>query len=153
MQTTHTPLPPQTAPVGTCVAIVRSSYYDELIQEMEKSARHVLSQAGVRTVVSVIVPGAFEIPFACTKVIKEKKVSGVIALGIIVQGETHHASEIARACTDGIMQVQLEYSVPIIHEVLFVDSLEQAKARVMGEGNKGSEAATTLLRMMSLEMR
>lgn len=152
MRKVQTSLSLLAAPPGTRIAIVRSSYYDELIQEMEAAARHILSQARVETIVSVIVPGAFEIPLACKKVIKEKKVTGVIALGVIVQGETHHAAEIARACTDGIMQVQLESSIPIIHEVLFVDSLEQARERVTGETNKGAEAATTLLRMISLEM-
>ncbi len=144
--------PPPFAPKGTCIAIVRASYYDDLILEMETAAREILVKAGIENIISVIVPGAFEIPLACKKVIQEKKVSGVIALGVIVQGETHHAAEIARACTDGIMQVQLESSIPIIHEVLFVDSLEQARERVMGETNKGAEAATTLLRMISLEM-
>ena len=70
---------------------------------------------------------------------------GIIALGIIIQGETHHATEIARACTDGLMQVQVQTGVPIAHEVLFVHSRAQAEKRLC----KGAEAAETLLKMIT----
>ena len=118
---------------------------------MEQAARRILLAAGASAELLRIihVPGAFEIPLTC-KCLAEEGVDGMLALGLVVQGETHHAAEIARACTDGIMQVQLASSVPIVHEVLFVDSLTQARARCLGAGNKGREAAHTLLRMLAL---
>ena len=128
------------------IAIVRSSYYEDLIQDMEDSTRDVLTKAGIKKIETVTVPGSFEIPLACKKVIEEKKVDGIIALGIIVQGETHHAEEVARGCTDGLMQVQVETGVPIAHGVQYVDSVEQAKERV----DRGREAAITLIKMIDM---
>ena len=116
---------------------------------MEEGARRVLKEAGVKDIVTIAVPGAFEIPLACQRVIEEEKVHGVIALGVIIQGETHHGEEIARACTDGLMQVMLETSVPIVHGVLFTDSLKLAEERALGTVNKGSEVATALLHMIA----
>lgn len=118
---------------------------------MEEGAKHVLAEAGVTDITTLVVPGAFEIPLACQKVIREKNIAGVVALGVIIQGETHHAGEIARACTDGIMQVMLETGIPIAHGVLFTDSLAHAEARTLGASNKGSDVAATLLRMVALK--
>lgn len=126
------------------IAIVRSSYYEDLVRSLEDSARDTLKQAGVENVEVVTVPGSFEIPLACKKVIEEKKVDGIIALGVIVQGETHHAEEVARGCTDGLMQTQVETGAPIAHGILYVDSVEQAKERV----DRGKEAAKTLIQLL-----
>ncbi len=138
-------------PPHTKIAIVRSSWHENLTQSMEEGAKRVLAEAGLTDIITLVIPGAFEIPLACQKVIKEKNVMGVIALGAIIQGETHHAAEIARACTDGIMQVMLETGTPIAHGVLFTDSLAHAEARALGALNKGSDVAATLLRMVAFE--
>jgi 6,7-dimethyl-8-ribityllumazine synthase len=132
------------------IAIVRSSYYDELVTSMQDAAEGILLEAHIKDIEMITVPGAFEIPLTCKKLAEGKEVDGIIAIGIIVQGETHHAGEIARACTDGLMQVQVETNVPIAHEVLFVDAIKQAEERCQGESNKGAEAAKTLLNMISI---
>ena len=134
------------------VAIVCSSYYNSLVEALEGGAEEVLLATGIpdTNVLHITVPGAFEIPVACKQAITKEDVEGVIALGVIVQGETHHAAEIARACTDGLMQVQVETSVPIAHEVLYVNTLKEAEDRATGEMNKGKEAAISLLKMCKL---
>lgn len=131
------------------IAIVRSSHYDEIVAEMEEDARNAFREAGCKNIATVTVPGAFEIPLACKRMIEGGNIRGVIALGVIVQGETHHAAEIARACTDGMMQVQLQTGIPIAHGVLFVDDLRQAKKRARGEWSRGREAALALLKMIA----
>jgi 6,7-dimethyl-8-ribityllumazine synthase len=131
------------------VAIVRSSYYPHLVDELESAAREHLSSCGVPAgnIRSIAVPGAFEIPLACQKI--APAVDGIIAIGVIIQGETHHAEEIARGCTDGLMRVQIQEHIPIAHEVLFVDSPRQAEERCSGEKSRGREAAMTLLKMIA----
>lgn len=148
-KTPSSPLP-SLAP-NTRIAIVRSSWHENLTQSMEEGAKRILAEAGVTDIITLVVPGAFEIPLACQRAIKEKRVAGVIALGAIIQGETHHAGEIARACTDGIMQVMLETGVPIAHGVLFTNSLAHAEARALGTANKGSDMAATLLKMVAFK--
>lgn len=131
------------------IAIVRSSHYDEIVTEMEREARNALREAGFESIVTVTVPGAFEIPLACKRMIEGGNIRGIVALGAIVRGETHHAAEIARACTDGMMQMQLQTGIPIAHGVLFVDDLRQAKKRARGEGSRGREAALALLKVIA----
>jgi 6,7-dimethyl-8-ribityllumazine synthase len=144
------PLAP--VPPDTRIAIVRSSYYPDLLSSMEETARSTLQEGGVRleNIQSIRAPGAFEIPLLCKTLAATGSVHGFLALGVIVQGETHHAGEIARACTDGLIQVQLEYGLPISHGVLFVDTLQHAKDRCLGRGNKGIEVARSLLQMLSV---
>ncbi len=144
------PLPP--LPPETRIAIVRSSYYPELLSSMEETARTTLQEGGIaaenmRTVRS---PGSFEIPLVCKTIAASGEADGILALGVIVQGETHHAAEIARACTDGLLHVQLTYGIPIAHGVLYVDTLQHAKDRCLGRGNKGMETARSLLQMMGI---
>lgn len=142
-------------PASLRIAIIRSSHYHELLGALEQGARSVLQSAGIPNAqISVhTVPGSFEIPLACKLLAEKKGVDGLIALGVIIEGETHHAAEIARACTDGLMQVQLSSSIPIAHGVLFVKSLAQAEARCLGERNRGTEAAEALLGMMETSER
>ena len=145
----HSPLP--AALPNTKVVIVRSSYYPELISSMEEAARLTLQEGGVslENVSTVRSPGSFEIPLLCKTLADAGEINGLIALGVIVQGETHHAGEVARACTDGILAVELRYGLPIAHAVLYVTNLQQAKDRCLGRGNKGVEAARSLLQMMA----
>lgn len=149
------PLNPHSAlphPEPYTIAIVRSSYYEDLLSPLEESARRVLTDANIPEgkIQTMIVPGSFEIPLACQHFLQRKEVQGIIALGVIIQGETFHAGEIARSCTDGLAKLQLEYQVPIAHGVLFCKNLQQAQERCMGKENKGSEAARTVLRMIAL---
>ena len=149
----HSPLPAQPLPTidpSKKIAVVRSGYYDDLVTEAENAARETLIDAGVPegNIKTVIVTGAFEIPLACKKAIEDHHADGIIALGVIIEGDTHHAEEISRSCTDGIMQIQLEKNVPIAHAVLYADELKHAEERYTGKNNKGKEAAICLLRTM-----
>ena len=144
--------PLQSLSPETRVAIVKSSYYPELLFSMEEAAISTLREGGIvpENIRIIRVPGSFEIPLVCKTLAESREVDGVLALGVIVQGETHHAAEIARAATDGLMQVQLTHGIPVGHGVLYVDTLHQAKDRCLGRSNKGMEVARSLLHMMSL---
>lgn len=139
------------------IGIVRSVWHGDLTQLMRDDAKSTLVKAGVsqKNVVLLDAPGAFEIPLLAEKLIKKKKLSGLIALGVIVRGQTHHARLIADACAKGIMDVQLRTGVPIIFEVLYVDRIEDARARAIGKGAKGPLAAATVLNALAklAEMR
>lgn len=146
--TSSAPLPPLSP--DTKIAIVRSSYYPELLSSMEETAKAVFQEGGIsaENIRVIRAPGALEIPLLCKTLAATKAVQGILALGVIVQGETHHAAEVARACTDGILQVQLEFLLPIAHGVLYVDTLQHAKDRCLSRSNKGGEAARALLHLM-----
>ena len=104
------------------------------------------------------VPGAFEIPFACSAIAKSKTVNGLITLGAVVRGGTPHFEFVAGECARGVREVSIQTGMPIAFGVLTTDTLEQALQRSDtsyvdhdgSTGDKGSAAASAILEMISL---
>ncbi len=97
------------------------------------------------------VPGSFELPFACKKMIMTQKVDAVIAIGSVIQGETKHFDFVCNATAQGIMDLNLQMNVPVIFCVLTDNTLQQATDRSGGKhGNKGTEAAIAAIKMAVL---
>ena len=111
----------------------------------------MLLKAGVpsKNIRAIPVPGSFEIPLLGAVLAQEKKADALIGLGIIVEGETHHADLLARETARGIMDVQVQYAIPFAFEVLYVKKLSQAKIRSTGAENKGEEAARAVLHSLA----
>jgi 6,7-dimethyl-8-ribityllumazine synthase len=100
------------------------------------------------------VPGAWEIPAAARKVAETKLVDAVITLGCLLRGETAHYEAIYNEVARGIGQSQQETGVPHAFGVLTCDTLEQALDRAgLKAGNKGFEAASAAIEMVSLHRR
>ncbi len=132
------------------VALIRSIWYPELTAAMLADAKKILITAGIseENIQVFDTPGSFEIPLLCKKAL-EDGADGAIALGIIVQGATHHARLVAEQSALGCMNVQLALGKPIIFEVLFVNTLDDARTRVAGPDAKGPLAAHTLLSQLA----
>lgn len=97
------------------------------------------------------VPGSFELPFGCKKMLTTEKVDAIIAIGSLIRGETSHFDVICNATAQGITNLNLAYEVPVIFCVLTDDTLQQAQDRSGGKhGNKGIEAAVAALQMAVL---
>ena len=97
------------------------------------------------------VPGAFEIPVAVATVMERDMPACIIALGLIIRGATQHGDLVARAVTDGLMKIALEWKCPVIHEVVIVDDEKQAYARCIGTHlNRGKEAARAAATMIDI---
>jgi 6,7-dimethyl-8-ribityllumazine synthase len=101
------------------------------------------------------VPGAFEIPLmALAFADGDRPVDAVITLGAVIRGETTHYEIVSGECARGVQDVQLSTRVPVAFGVLTVETLDQALERSMNdESNKGREAATTALEMVSVLRR
>ncbi|MFP5349850.1 MAG: 6,7-dimethyl-8-ribityllumazine synthase [Gammaproteobacteria bacterium] len=99
----------------------------------------------------VRVPGAFEIPLTLKTLATGGRHDALIALGAVIRGATPHFEYVAGECTKGIAQVSMQYDIPIGFGVLTVDSIEQAIERAGTKaGNKGADAALTVLEMVNL---
>ncbi len=139
-----------TAAAGGEYVIVASRYNDKYVDAMLKSAEAELIGAGVKNLRIVRVPGAYEIPVVAARIARNStpKVSAIICLGVILRGQTVHADHIGRAVSNALMDIQLNYEVPVIHEVLLLENEAQAKVRCLGKKfNRGTEAAQTALEM------
>lgn len=101
---------------------------------------------------TVRVPGSFEIPLTAKKLIATKKYDAIIALGVLIKGETYHFEAVAKALVDGISSVMLETGVPIIFEVLIVSDIKLAEKRAgkMPYNNKGYSAVMSALEMVEM---
>lgn len=133
------------------IGVVSARFNSFMVEHLTKGAEETLARHGVKNIVSLKVPGSYEIPYACKWLIEHEKVDAVVALGAIIRGSTDHYDLVCKACSDGIMKVQLDTGVPIGFGVITTDTIEQAIERSGSKaGNKGIDAAEAALEMASL---
>jgi len=128
---------------GRVFALVESEYNANFVHALaDRTLRELKEIEPSGEVERFNCPGAFEIPLVCKLLAAKRQYSAIIGLAIILRGETTHADLIAATVSNSLMQISLDYSVPVIHEVLLLDNEEQARERCMGENiNRGVEAA------------
>jgi len=98
------------------------------------------------------VPGAFELPLGAQWLAKDLSIDGVIAIGVVIQGETRHFDFVCSGTTQGIMDVNLKFDKPVSFCLLTDNTEQQSIDRAGGKhGNKGVEAAVTVLKMIQLK--
>lgn len=124
---------------------ITSALYDACLQTLLQN--HTVKEK----IITVKVPGSFELPSAAQMLMESRELDAVICLGCIIKGDTKHDEYIANAVAQGIMMVSIDYSTPVVFGVLTTDTLEQAQERAGGiHGNKGDEAAITALKMAAV---
>ncbi len=135
------------------IAIIGSSFREEVTRELEKRCIATLERKGVpRANVDVFrVPGSMEIPLLAKKLAAKREYDALVVFGAIVKGKTYHFEQIANECARGCMDVSLQYEIPVIFEVLAVYDLADAMERATRKReNKGVEAAYSALRMIEI---
>jgi 6,7-dimethyl-8-ribityllumazine synthase len=133
------------------VVIVKTEWNAHIINRLEEGCKKILEASGVHSK-TVVVPGAFEIPYAIKTLSANSRQSAdaFIALATVIRGDTPHFDYVCKGITDGIMQLSLSLKVPVIFGVLTVENEQQAEERIGGiHGHKGEEAATTAIKMIA----
>ncbi len=138
------------------IGILVSQWNSDVTNKLLSGAINTLGKYGVKEDQLQIeyVPGSYELPLGAQMLIEYAEVDAVICLGAIIQGETRHFEFISQAVSGSLSQLSLEYSTPVIFGVLTTDNQEQALDRAGGKlGNKGDEAAISVLKMLALEYK
>jgi len=138
---------------GLKVALVLGRFNSLITDQLEKGARDALVRHGAdeNEIVSVWVPGAFEIPLVASKLAASGRFDTVICLGAVIRGATTHYDLVAAETAKGIAKVSMETGVPVIFGVLTTESIEQALERAGTKaGNHGFNAAVSAIEMANL---
>lgn len=133
------------------IAIVRTNYHTELVDNLELFAQKTLLDNGVKekNIKTYVAPGSWEIPILVKRIAERKKYDAILAFGVIVKGETHHFDLIANEVASALMQLSIDFNIPVIFEVLAVYNILHAQTRTALDGNnKGIEAANAALQLI-----
>jgi len=112
---------------GATLGIVATRWHADLVDQMVERARAAAKACGVTEVAVARVAGAVELPVVAQAM--ARRCDAVVALGVVIRGETAHFDYVCRAATDGLTRVALDESTPVAHGVLTVDSVGQARDR------------------------
>lgn len=137
---------------GLQVAIVVTSWHPQITDALLAGAERSLQKAGNDNYEIWRVPGAFELPLGAQKAI-EAGADLVVALGVVIQGDTPHFEYVCRSATDGLTRVQLDSGIPIGFGLLTVDTARQALDRAglpKSKEDKGAEAVEAAVLMARL---
>lgn len=141
---------------GRRFALVVSEWNREVTDALRAGARETLLRHGVKEhdILEVWVPGSFELALGAQLLLEKEALDGVICLGSVVRGETPHFDFVCQGATQGIMEVGLKFSLPVIFGLLTDDTMQQARDRSGGKhGNKGVDCAVAALKMAALKKR
>lgn len=134
------------------IALIVSEFNAEIATRLLKGAEHALQARGVtpQQYDVVRVPGAFEIPFMAAKLADTKAYDGIVALGVVIKGETDHYEAVCQGVTYGIQKVSIEARIPIMFGVLMCAKRDLALARSQetAKYNKGYECVEALFKLL-----
>ena len=128
------------------LGVVASRFNEEICAKLVEGARAEARKLDAQcTVVSV--PGAPEIPLALQWMAQSGRYDALVALGAVIRGDTYHFDVVANESARGVMDVMLEFGVPVANGILTTDDERQAAARL----EKGAEAVRVAVEMARLK--
>ena len=146
------PPKPRRINAGRGFVLVASQFNGKYVQGLVDHCTDELGRlSSAAKIKLLLVPGAFEIPLVVREVALKKNADAIIALGVILQGETAHARHLGEVVTRALQQIALEHGVPVIHAVLSLKNEQQARKRCLeDEMNRGTEAARAAFEMTNV---
>jgi len=135
------------------IAIINGRFNHIITDRLVEGAKDAFLRHGgdEKNLDLILVPGAFEIPFALTKALESKKYDAICCVGAVIRGATPHFDYISAEATKGIATATMKHGIPVSNGVLTTNSIEQAIERAGSKvGNKGGEAMVTIIEMLDL---
>lgn len=132
------------------IGIVMSEFNLHISDALLKACHHELINLGVKDdhIILVKVPGALESALVLKKMAQSKKFDALIAIGAVIRGETFHFEVVANYSAKSILDVQLEFSIPIINAILTTENVEQAIDRTSVKGIEAAQAAIQMIYLL-----
>ena len=127
------------------LGIVASRFNEEISTQLVERAEAAARELAVQTTI-VSVPGALEIPLALQWMAQSGRYDALVAVGAVIRGETYHFEIVANESARGVMDVSLEFGLPIANGILTTEDEAQAHARL----DKGAEAVRVAVEMAKL---
>jgi 6,7-dimethyl-8-ribityllumazine synthase len=134
--------------------IVVSEWNPEITKNLQQGAIDTLIDCGAlkENIISWDVPGSFELVYGCKKMIETQKLDAIIAIGNVIQGETKHFDFVCEGVTQGIVDLNIKFDIPVIFCVLTDNTKQQSIDRSGGKlGNKGTECAVAAIKMAAIK--
>jgi len=138
---------------GLRFGLAAARFNEAYVQRLVHGALEVLRAQGAADGDLTLhwVPGSYELPLAARWLAERGRCDAVLALGVVIRGETEHFRLIADAAASGLMRVMLDTGVPVLNGVLAAYDAAQAEARTGGAvGNRGSDIALAAVQMARL---
>ena len=130
--------------------IVAARFNADLVEALLRRAGAVLARAGARAPRVLRVPGSHEVPVAAQWLAATGRYDCVVALGVLIGGDTNHHEMVGQSVSQALQQVALATRVPVINGVIVTENLAQAKARCTGRLDRGAEFGRAALEMAAL---
>lgn len=127
---------------GMRIVVIAAQWHTQIMDGLLEGSRRALERANVTEVKELRVPGSFELPVAAAAA-AHAGFDAVIALGVVIRGDTPHFDYVCSGVTHGLTDVATKYRTPVGFGVLTVDTEDQALARAgLAESveDKGAEA-------------
>lgn len=142
-------LPPNHNGTGLRIGIVQARFTNPIGTQLVKSCTERLQKLGVSTndITLATVPGALEIPLILQSMARSRQYDALVAIGVVIRGETYHFELVANEAAAGVSRISLQEHIPIANAILTTENDAQAIARMF---NKGSEAAVVAVEMANL---
>src|SRR3954454_10792391 len=131
---------------GLTLGVVATRWHADLTDQLLDRALAAAKACGVDDVTVSRVAGSVELPVVAQALARTH--DAVVALGVVIRGETAHFDYVCRSVTDGLTRVALDESTPIAHGVLTVNRVEEARDRAGLPGSaedKGWSATVSAL--------
>lgn len=113
---------------GLVLGVVATRWHGRLVDQLYHQAAAAAKACGVTDLVTARVSGAVELPVVAQAL--ARRCDAVVALGVVIRGETAHFDYVCQSVTEGLTRVALDESTPVSHGVLTVDTIAQAEDRL-----------------------
>jgi 6,7-dimethyl-8-ribityllumazine synthase len=131
------------------ILLVEARFYPDLNDMLLDGARATIEAAGHKHE-TLSVPGALEVPGAIALAARSGRFCAVVALGVIIRGETYHFEIVSNESARGLKDLSLQ-GFAVGNGILTVENEDQALQRAdPALGDKGGGAAQAALAMLAL---